>query len=215
MKLLAVGDSFTYGEELDDISNAWPYLLGKIIGYEVTNLGQPASSNDKIVRKVLENYHDYDLIIIAWSHYARIELADEYGIYDIWPGSNEAVFHHKDISFRKDIVKYITRYHNDSFNIKRYLGQVVLLQNFLENNSKKYLMVNTFGNNFLRLFMRKEFSILTDQIDQSRFLGWPDEQFVTWTHHAPKGPNGHFLEEGHQLVAEKINEYIRTIGWVS
>ena len=135
MKLLTVGDSFTYGEELDDISNAWPYVLGQMIGYEVTNLGQPASSNDKIVRKVLENYQDYDLMVIAWSHYARIEMADEYGIYDIWPGSNESV--HSGVDHRKDIVRYISRHHDEIHDMKKYLTQVVLLQNFLKNNSNK------------------------------------------------------------------------------
>ena len=27
MKILALGDSFTYGSELADIKQAWPYLL--------------------------------------------------------------------------------------------------------------------------------------------------------------------------------------------
>ncbi len=35
MKILTLGDSFTFGAELSDISNAWPYLLGKKLGYEV------------------------------------------------------------------------------------------------------------------------------------------------------------------------------------
>jgi hypothetical protein len=38
---------------------------------------------------------------------------------------------------------------------------------------------------------------------------------MEWTYKTPQGPAGHFLEEGHQKVAEKINEYIRNIGWVS
>jgi hypothetical protein len=184
-----------------------------MIGYEVSNLGQPASSNDKIVRKVLENYQDHDLIIVAWSHYARIELADEYGIYDIWPGSNESV--HTGIDHRKDIVKYISRYHDDIYDMKRYLIQIILLQNFLENNNKNYVMVNTFGNNYLELAEKVDFSPLSSMINEETFLGWPNEQFVEWTYGCPQGPNGHFLEEGHQRVAEKINEHIRNLGWVS
>lgn len=213
MKLLTVGDSFTYGEELDDISNAWPYVLGQMIGYEVTNLGQPASSNDKIVRKVLENYQDYDLMVIAWSHYARIEMADEYGIYDIWPGSNESV--HSGVDHRKDIVRYISRHHDEIHDMKKYLTQVVLLQNFLKNNSKKYVMVNAFGNNYLELSEKQDLTSLASLIDQETFLGWPDKQFVVWTYGCPQGPNGHFLDEGHQRVADKINEHIRNLGWLS
>ena len=49
MRLLTVGDSFTYGEELSDLNNAWPCLLGKQLGWSVTNLGQPASGNTRMV----------------------------------------------------------------------------------------------------------------------------------------------------------------------
>ena len=35
MKLLAVGDSFTYGEELSDSELAWPQQLANKIGFEL------------------------------------------------------------------------------------------------------------------------------------------------------------------------------------
>ena len=59
MKLLTVGDSFTYGEELADISSAWPHLLGDQIGYKVTNLARPGCGNTRMVRQVVENYQEY------------------------------------------------------------------------------------------------------------------------------------------------------------
>jgi hypothetical protein len=76
-------------------------------------------------------------------------------------------------------------------------------------------MVNTFGNNYLELAEKVDFSPLSSMINEETFLGWPNEQFVEWTYGCPQGPNGHFLEEGHQRVAEKINEHIRNLGWVS
>ena len=33
--LYTIGDSFTYGDELDNPKDAWPYLLGNQLGYEV------------------------------------------------------------------------------------------------------------------------------------------------------------------------------------
>jgi hypothetical protein len=38
---------------------------------------------------------------------------------------------------------------------------------------------------------------------------------MEWTYETPQGPGGHFLEQGHVIVADKINEYIRHLGWVS
>ena len=43
--ILAVGDSFTYGEELDNIENAYPYYLAKGLKADVVNLGQPSGGN--------------------------------------------------------------------------------------------------------------------------------------------------------------------------
>ena len=86
MKLLTVGDSFTYGEELVDKQMAWPFRLADKLNCEVTNLAKPGGGNSRMVRYVIENVNSFDLVIIAWSHFARIELADENGFYDLWPG---------------------------------------------------------------------------------------------------------------------------------
>ena len=63
MKLLTIGDSFTYGEELRDRNKAWPHVLGKLLDYEVTNLGQPGCSNNAMVRTAIEHSNEYDLIV--------------------------------------------------------------------------------------------------------------------------------------------------------
>ena len=86
MRLLTVGDSFTYGEELAELTSAWPFLLGDKLGYEITNLAKPGSGNTRMVRHCVEQSDNYDIAIIAWSHFARFEMADENGFYDLWPG---------------------------------------------------------------------------------------------------------------------------------
>jgi hypothetical protein len=213
MKLLSVGDSFTYGEELTDRALSWPYVLGQCLGYEVTNLGQPGSGNTQIIRKVLENINNYDLIVIAWSHYARTEFADENGVYETWPGANLAI--HNFLPYRKEIVNYITKYHNDLYFYQQYLINVLLLQGYLLQHKQRYLMVNSFGNNWNDFKDKNNITQLADQIDTNYFLGWPNNQMVEWAYGCPQGPGGHFLEEGHQRVADKINEHIRHLGWVS
>jgi hypothetical protein len=37
---------------------------------------------------------------------------------------------------------------------------------------------------------------------------------MEWTYGSPQGPMGHFLEEGHAIVADKIYEHIRHLGWL-
>jgi hypothetical protein len=208
MKLLAVGDSFTYGEELNDKSLAWPYLLGNLINYEVTNLGLPGGGNTQIVRKVIEHYQQYDLIVVAWSHFARMEFADEYGIYDTWPGHQGKLFSNE-LEHRQTLIKYFRKYYNDQYLYSQYLINIILLQSLLKN--KRYVMFDSFGNTQLRTSC----NLYTSQIDTRYYLGWPKESMMEWTYGCLKGPGGHFLELGHQRVADKINEHIRHLGWVS
>ena len=73
-------------------------------------------------------------------------------------------------------------------------------------------MLDAFGNN---IELRKKFSDLVEKIDTRYFVGWPNETMMDWAGTAPKGPRGHFLEEGHQRVADKIYEHIRNLGWLS
>ena len=209
MKLLAVGDSFTYGEELSDLNNAWPYLLGNKLGYTVNNLAKPGSGNTRMLRHAVEQINNYDLIIIAWSHFARTELADENGFYDLWPGCSARPY--KEFSsWRSEVINYYSKHHNDQYLYNQYLINIILIQQYLKFNNKKYIMLDTFGNNSYR-----KNNTVVDQIDSTHYLGWPDESMMEWTYSTPKGNGGHFLEQGHEIVADKIYEHIRNFGWIS
>lgn len=211
MKLLTVGDSFTYGDELSDRSLAWPTLVADELGYELTNLALPSGGNTQVVRRVVENYQHADLVIIAWSHFARMEFADNLGVYDTWPGHSGIMFT-GELSYRTELFKYLNRYYSDAYLYNQYLINIILLQNLLKQNNKRYLMLDAFGNN---KEYQKLATGLVDQIDTSYYLGWPTETMMEWTNGCPRGPYGHFLEQGHQIVADKINEHIRNLGWVS
>ena len=209
MKLLAVGDSFTYGEELSDLNNAWPFLLGNKLGYEITNLAKPGCGNTRMIRHAVEQINNYDLIVIAWSHFARTELADENGFYDIWPGCS--TLPHKEFSsWRSDVINYYSKHHNDQYLYNQYLINIILIQQYLKFNNKKYIMLDTFDNNNYR-----KNNPVVNQIDSTYYVGWPTETMMEWTYKTPQGSNGHFLEQGHEQVADKIYEHIRHLGWIS
>jgi len=209
MKLLTVGDSFTYGEELAELTSAWPFLLGNTLGYEVTNLAKPGSGNTRMIRHCVEQVGNYDLVIIAWSHFARMEFADELGPYDLWPGCNR--YQAEFSKWRTHIIDYITLHHNDQYQYNQHLINIILLQNFLKQNNRSYIMLDAFGNTKVRNLDIE----LDNLIDTTHYLGWPDESMMEWTYGSPQGPCGHFLEDGHRIVADKIYEHIRHLGWVS
>jgi lysophospholipase L1-like esterase len=213
MKILTVGDSFTYGDELTDIKQAWPYVLQNKLSCELTNLGKSSTGNTSMIRNVVEHAADYDLIIIAWSHYARIEFADNYGVYDTWPGHSGVMFNGP-ISYRADLLNYINRYHDDNYLYRQYLINILLIQHFIQQQNKQYLMLDSFGNNFGDFKTDAQIMQLLNQVDHRYYIGWLKDNMTDWTYATPRGPGGHFLEAGHQVVADKIYEHIRSLGWI-
>ena len=213
MRVLTVGDSFTYGDELTDVKQAWPYVLQTKLSCELTNLGQPGVGNTSMVRTVIEQTADYDLIIVAWSHFARIEFADEHGIFDTWPGHRGVLFT-GNVEYRTKLLSYITHHYSDEYLYKQYLLNMILLQSYVQQRGKKLLMLDAYGNNIL-LRWSADYKDIRDQITTHYFLGWPRQTMSEWTYSTAHGPNGHFLEEGHAIVADKIYEHIRNLGWVS
>jgi hypothetical protein len=220
MKLLTVGDSFTYGEELADNRSAWPNLLANKCGYEVTNLGRPGESNTGILRNTMLNADNADIVIIAWSHYARMEMSDENGVFTIWPGNAGNLFNGS-LSYRHDLLKHINHHHDDFYMFQQLLINIILLQNYLKSIDKKYLMLDSFNewdydkNKSCLSKLIQRIPHVVEKVDTRYYMGWPNETMMQWTYECPKGPRGHFLEQGHEKVADKIYEYIRHLGWIS
>jgi len=214
MRLLTVGDSFTYGEELVELTSAWPNVLSDKLGYKLTNLAKPGSGNTRMIRHCAEQLDNYDLVIIAWSHFARIEMADKNGFYDLWPGCSSMP--HKEYSpWRHEIIEYYNRNHNDDYLYRQYLINIILLQKYLSSINKQYLMLDAFGNHqYLGRTDIKNKNLL-DQIDPLYFIGWPNESMVEWTWGTKQGSGNHFLEDGHIKVAEKIYQYMEKLSWLS
>jgi hypothetical protein len=213
VRVLTVGDSFTYGEELADLTSAWPSLLSNKLGYQLNNLAKPGSGNMRMVRHAIEQVNNYDIVIIAWSHFARIELADENGFYDLWPGGG-TLPHKAHSPWRWEVINYFTKHHNDDYLYRQYLLNIILIQNYLKANNKKYIMLDSFGNHQANERAATTNKDLLDQIDKTYYVGWPDSTMMEWAYLTPVGPHGHFLEEGHIKVAEKIYNHMDQLLWL-
>jgi len=217
MKLLALGDSFTIGAELKNPDkDSYPSLLAQSNGWQVNNLAVGGASNDKIIRLLFENINDgYDVIIIGWSYPDRMEInanCDVVSPMDISPTYASKLNY-------TWALEYYAKHYNRLLNYKKHWAEVVMLQSYLKSRGQKYIFCNITGlqsdigsayNDYIN-----ELNYIFKQIDLTYYIGWPESGMVEWAFPSPKGPGGHFLEEGHRKVADKINEYIRNIGWIS
>jgi hypothetical protein len=212
MILYTIGDSFTYGQELEDPSTqAWPALLANELGYKLINEGRPGIGNEFIIKKTIQAVakHKPKLVVIAWTSCGRQEYADEHGAYDIWPGASGKTFSGDPsgkLLHRHELIKYITLYDNPEHEYRRWLRQVILLQSFLQIHKIDYIMCNVFDNQFRFQEFSKNNQEYYELIDKDRFIGWPTEGIVEWTWGTEQGPDGHPLQEGHKRIAKRLYE---------
>ena len=206
----AIGDSFTYGDELSSQEFSWPALLEKKLNQTVLNLGKPATGNTRIVKRVIDCVIDNsELIIIGWSDCNRQEFADEIGIYDIWAGRNYQAFQLQDPTHRINLIKYMTAYDTPIYYYADWLRQIIMVQSLCKLHKIPCVMFIACGAHNSHNQYCQKFNKLVNAIDHSMFV---DDMFTSvgeWTYGTPHGPNGHPLEQGHKIIAEKIYEHIR------
>jgi len=211
MKLLTVGDSFTYGSELANPNwHSWPVLLSRKNNWQIVNQGKGGGSNDRIIRIVFEEMqNNYDLIIVGWTSYDRFEVNNN--DISIYTAENRPLL--DEWKWTKDYYKYG---YDAYYHFTKYLRQIILLQNHFRQHNQRYIFCNAIETP--ELYIKQAWATptyLLDQIDPTYFIGWPNEHMGVWQGDCPKGPGGHPLELGHQRIAETINEHIRHLGWVS
>lgn len=217
MKILAVGDSFTYGEELADRNLAWPTVLANKLNGIAINNGQPGGSNDCIIRTSMDYLLNdtADLVVIGWTSPGRTEFVDGNGYYDVWPGYQGKLIDYSNSPWRKELTTYINNHHSVEAYYEKFLNQILMMQGFLKSRSQKYVMMNILQNEFYKEITPTRLTAHYTQVDRETFIGFGESGMMEWAYGCVQGPYGHFLEDGHQIVADKIYEHIRHLGWIS
>jgi hypothetical protein len=215
--IYAIGDSFTAGDELlDPAQTAWPAVLSKKLNRPVTNQGRPAVGNTRIVKRVIDAViNQAEIIIIGWTDCARQEFADDIGIYDIWAGRNYRAFQLDDPTHRINLIKHLTVYDVPKYYYADWLRKVILVQSLCKLHNIPCTMFISCSTNYIHREFHSEFAELLSLIDQSMFIDSMSNSTTEWCYGLPHGPNGHPLDDGHRVIAEKIYEHIRNLGWVS
>lgn len=89
MKILTLGDSWTFGSESSDPATmSWPAQLAKKFNVSVTNLGRGGSSNQRAIRIGIEELcrnPDYDWVIWGIGPAPRTEILKNGKWHQIWP----------------------------------------------------------------------------------------------------------------------------------
>ena len=118
-KSVSLGCSFTYGHELESPFDAWPFLVASHFGWSHNQVARNGSGNERIMRGIIRTIpRNYDYYLIGWTHYARVEHADDIGVFDIWPGQHFKSFEEP---HRQELCKHYSRHHSikyHSFNKK-------------------------------------------------------------------------------------------------
>lgn len=235
MKIYANGCSFTFGDELADPSiSSWPSILSNSMNAELVNDATSGGSNQRTLYKTIKNLNkDFDLYVIAWTSTERYTFYENDTNFEVNfnPQLKHNLYGNK--SFYKDWGKVLYgQWHNELYAFKLWLQQIIQLQSILAG--KNYLMVNTFKNNLKQWISPQDqfidsvnglinFDIMNDAqildefkeiqyyvslIDTSKFYKWNDFFIANLTYQFATGPNGHFLEKGHQHLANLIYNHL-------
>jgi len=184
--ILVAGDSFTHGEELDNPSqDAWPGLISRF----TENIAEPGYSNDAIVKSVVR-FVEND---------TKHEIS---GVIVAWTTPHRIEVNGKHLtptSHRKygSICDQVFLDWDEEWAVEKFYTQVLLLDSYLARYNIPAVLVRTFD------------------VPECDIGDWVAGSMVEWMADCPKGPGGHPLEQGHEQIADQINEHIRNIGWLS
>jgi len=233
------GCSFTFGYELSDTNNSWPYLLAKKLNTTVINDAVSGGTNYRTVYQSLKNFNkNCNLYIIAWTATSRYTFYKSDNNYEI--NFNPLLKNqlYCDNAFYTNWGKTLYKHwHNELFSFKLWLQQIIQLQSCFEKFKKNYLMINTFPNDLSKWLAPKHkfissvkdlinFDLMNDEqifaeyneiqyyikcIDTEKFYKWNNFTINDLSQKFPIGPHGHILEDGHNHLSDLLYQHIQCL----
>ena len=226
--LWATGCSHTYGNDLQDKTQAWPYLLANMLDLECVNNAESGGSNERIVYQTVKS-KPTTIKIIAWTYKERFTRYDPNNNFEI--SFNPALEHGlygQHPNFKKYGKLHYMHWYNDLYAFKQWLQQIILIQKYLVN--QPYIMVNAVENSFnhytsswdtfkenIKQFVcfdsmnddqfyneHCEIQQYIDLIDTRCYYDIQDFYIAQLNKTYPVGPTGHLLEEAQQEIAKKL-----------
>ena len=112
--------------------------------------------------------------------------------------------------FYADKFPWFQQLYENHYDFKKELEmtfcEMIAMQEYFKNQKQRYVFLNsTIDRPTIENDISPE-AVLA--LDKENFPGWPYECLIDWCAGLPQGPNGHFLQEGHDLVAKKLYEHL-------
>lgn len=177
-------------------------LIGNELNCEVENFGVSAGSNDTILNNLFENYNNFDISVVQFSLYHRMNIYDDNtsSFYNV--NGTEAS------SVPKNVIDYFTNTvtNHQSIDYEQYkIRQMVeLYDNLFEKLNKKVIWL------FQEPIPK---NIKSKNVLYFEPSGHLHDFIVNNKHTFTQLTNGfyddsHYTPEGHQLISKKIMEKI-------
>lgn len=230
--ILLIGDSFTWGAGIKNVSNTYPAIVEKRINYTIYSVAKPGWNTEHHL-KALKRYMPLkpDIVIIAYSvNDPEIgEVVDRFGIYDyILPQKlghfmmrNSYLYYFVQTSWFKaktifglratspEIVDYSLT--NEKILIKHFENLDKIRKITTENNAKLAFII-------LPLVTEEEYQFKKSQIIITNYLKSRNIKYLDMLEHMQdKGQvwlnknDFHYNELGHQIIANKTVNFIDSL----
>lgn len=233
MRLYFNGCSHTYGDDLVDKRCSWPSVLSESRGLDYFNDSTPGGTNDRIVYRTLKNINDYDKFYIAWTYITRFTRYRTDNNYDVnFNVQLENSLYGNNFEFVEYGKIHYSYWYNELCEFKRWLQQIILLQNTFKQYNKQYKMIFLVDNNVKEYVTDRqtfqhhvkslksfdvtsddlfdlEFSEITgyvNQLDNLHLIDWDTSNIKVselLKNHLV-GKTNHLLNDGHRTIAEYI-----------
>lgn len=210
--LYANGDSWTYGQELNEEyrdQNSFAGLIAKQYSLKLINAGEPGSSNHGILRRSLQDLTnliaqgEMPLVLIGWSAMHRFELFDAKN--NCWSSfyPNVEIVPYTNASFVDTIFGH---YSTDESDKELYVTYVTSLQSFLKLHNIPYIMFNVFASG--PPIDKSTLELHGKMLDLNQLLSIDLSSFLKCYPNVKFGPGKHPLEDGHKLISEFLIQHI-------
>jgi len=227
-RVIAIGDSFTRGDELagcpEQIPNkplqcsrfTWPALIAKSLNYDYECYAIGGSGNQWISWKVASQIKQNTLYIVNWTYFERFDYVSIET--DFWKAAHPRREDKLDHYFYRNL-------DSDIWNLHRNLQQMHSTISLLKQNNVNFIMTcldthysanfNTIrppdsivSTNWTNAISKLQEQVVPHIVDFERM------SFLEWSKHNSfeLGPGGHPLEQAHSEAAsyilDKCNKYL-------
>jgi hypothetical protein len=235
MTVLAVGDSVSFGYELGDLPGpvkgvvnqyldpdtrllrpmgpslrAFPQLIAQRMGTDCENLSLIGGSNDRTFRivadRVLHQHYEldrqYDLVVCSWTSIDRFDFV--WRDQDIALNVGSSPYRVQDFPWLRS---YIADHYDPAHMTRRFYTQLLSLQALLQQLDQPYIFVNGCESSGM-LHQACHHQHYVQHIDRDRYFMYDSDLTVLCEQQGfACGPEGHFLEAGHEYVADQLYSF--------